>query len=704
ASGTVIAANTLGLTSGGQLARTERSVIGIWLVGANGSQVVSNVIGGYLFGAVVTADDVSLLGNFVGTNPTGTQARPNTVGVYVPGEIQDGPSVGDRVQIGASGAGNVISGNQNTGLLIGGDFIGGGAETVRKAGGPSLRAAVAAHATLESGAASALSRQRHNLPGPLAKRAALSPEARRGEQSPDSLVVAFNRIGTDRAGREELGNGRSATEESAFPGVWVRDGRGTRLLGNVVGGNGFGVLVFGGEDAEGLPREVTIAGSLIGARADGGGSIPNQYGGVALFGSENNTMTAATLTEGGDPVGNIVRRNGSFGVLVRPIEGERGNTIRSTSFIDSRGPSIELLNGDLEYPAVAPPPPNLLSAVVTEDGVRIRARADRAGEVDVFAAGRCGEGEAEGVLIATGAVTAGVVDVPVTLASGADPLGTYLAATLTDGASGGSTSAFSDCVRVVRAEDVVEVPIAPNETGPVLDDLQIEVDVTENSGVAKRTGGGGTLTVQRYGAQIPPVIGPFEGSATAPGGATVTPNAVSSNRHWLLRADGLSGVTYTVCVDGGGIGGIADLDQIVLVNRPTPRDPWRPLATTRTERTFCAEGLTSWGEIGIGGDDAVNPVPTEPTPEALPSALAVTAFPNPARGRATVRVALPASGAVRAVVSDVLGREVAVLHDGPLSAGTHALVFDATSLTAGLYAVRVNTPTESTSSMVTVAR
>lgn len=100
----------------------------------------------------------------------------------------------------------------------------------------------------------------------------------------------------------------------------------------------------------------------------------------------------------------------------------------------------------------------------------------------------------------------------------------------------------------------------------------------------------------------------------------------------------------------------------------------------------------------------MNPVPTEPTPEALPSALAVTAFPNPARGRATVRVALPASGAVRAVVSDVLGREVAVLHDGPLSAGTHALVFDATSLTAGLYAVRVNTPTESTSSMVTVAR
>lgn len=68
----------------------------------------------------------------------------------------------------------------------------------------------------------------------------------------------------------------------------------------------------------------------------------------------------------------------------------------------------------------------------------------------------------------------------------------------------------------------------------------------------------------------------------------------------------------------------------------------------------------------------------------------VAVWPNPAAGRVSVQVSLSTSAATaRATVYDVLGRQVAVLHDGPLTAGAHPLGFDAASLAPGLYVVRV---------------
>ncbi|MEM1055208.1 MAG: T9SS type A sorting domain-containing protein [Bacteroidota bacterium] len=691
--GTIVATNTIGLKANGQLASNERAVLGIWIVVANGSQVVSNVVAGHLIGIVVTADDVALLGNRVGTNPNGTQARPNTVGIYVPGEIENGPDVGDRTQIGAEGAGNLVSGNQNDGIRIGGDFIGGEVETFRLGGAGGVAEQVQARA--EAGGMAAMK-------AALA-RPSRAPLERKGSRSPDSLVIAFNRVGTTRNGRQQLGNGRSATEENAFPGIWIRDGRGTRVLGNVVGGNGFGVLLLADEDYGGNPREVTIAGSLIGSRADLSGSIPNQFGGVAIIASEGNTLTAAPLTSGGDPVGNIVRRNGSFGVIVRPVEGERGNKIRGTSFLDSQGPSIELLNGDLEYPAVAPMPPEILSAVQTDEGARLRFSAGTAGAVDVFASGRCDDGNAEGVVIASAEVAAGLARVPVTsLPNEAEPRDLYLALSLTETTATGSTSSLSECVRIADASDVVEAPVEANETGLVVDDVEIEVDLVENPNVARGRGGGGLLVVSRYGEQIPPIPGPFEGSTTAPDGSTVTPNVVSSDRHWALRAIGLQGVTYNVCIQGAGISGVGDPDQLVVVQRETPSDPWTPFPSTRDGGTLCATGLSTWGEIGIGGDETVNPVPNEPEPEVLPSRLAVAAYPNPTQGRATVRLALPAAGHVHATVHDALGREVAVLHEDALAAGEHEMPLP--RLAPGLYVIRVLSATATASAAVTVVR
>ena len=67
------------------------------------------------------------------------------------------------------------------------------------------------------------------------------------------------------------------------------------------------------------------------------------------------------------------------------------------------------------------------------------------------------------------------------------------------------------------------------------------------------------------------------------------------------------------------------------------------------------------------------------------SPVFLAAYPNPFRGQATLRYALPATGRVVLKVYDMLGREVATLVDGMLPAGTHEVHFDAPHLASGLY-------------------
>ena len=99
------------------------------------------------------------------------------------------------------------------------------------------------------------------------------------------------------------------------------------------------------------------------------------------------------------------------------------------------------------------------------------------------------------------------------------------------------------------------------------------------------------------------------------------------------------------------------------------------------------------------------PVAGEPGPVPLaPAAFALRAYPNPARGMATVEVATPEAGIVRVSVFDALGREVAVLHTGPLAAGVHPLVLDASRLPSGVYIVRASTPEAVLTQRITVVR
>ena len=66
-----------------------------------------------------------------------------------------------------------------------------------------------------------------------------------------------------------------------------------------------------------------------------------------------------------------------------------------------------------------------------------------------------------------------------------------------------------------------------------------------------------------------------------------------------------------------------------------------------------------------------------------------TVSPNPFRGSARVSFHLDGATEVRLVVMDVLGRDVAVLADGPMAAGRHEATLDGTGLPTGSYVLRL---------------
>lgn len=80
------------------------------------------------------------------------------------------------------------------------------------------------------------------------------------------------------------------------------------------------------------------------------------------------------------------------------------------------------------------------------------------------------------------------------------------------------------------------------------------------------------------------------------------------------------------------------------------------------------------------------------------------AGPNPFRSQTTLAVTLDASRVVRVSAYDALGREVAVLADGPLPAGRQTLAFDAQNLAPGVYVVRLSAGTVRSALTLTLAR
>jgi hypothetical protein len=124
------------------------------------------------------------------------------------------------------------------------------------------------------------------------------------------------------------------------------------------------------------------------------------------------------------------------------------------------------------------------------------------------------------------------------------------------------------------------------------------------------------------------------------------------------------------------------------------------------------EGVASVRE-GDGIGDVLAEVPvtltvtegTDAEDEAAePEASSLAVYPNPSHDRVTVALSLDAASEVRVAVYDVLGREFAVLHEGPLTVGNHEWTFEGRGLPSGLYLVRASAGREVMTTRLTLLR
>jgi hypothetical protein len=91
--------------------------------------------------------------------------------------------------------------------------------------------------------------------------------------------------------------------------------------------------------------------------------------------------------------------------------------------------------------------------------------------------------------------------------------------------------------------------------------------------------------------------------------------------------------------------------------------------------------------------DFIKTVGVSQEPAALPDHyLLKQNYPNPFNPTTTIAISMPISEPVRLSILDVLGKEVALVFSGKLSAGVHQFTFTGNGLSSGLYFYQLETP------------
>ncbi len=96
--------------------------------------------------------------------------------------------------------------------------------------------------------------------------------------------------------------------------------------------------------------------------------------------------------------------------------------------------------------------------------------------------------------------------------------------------------------------------------------------------------------------------------------------------------------------------------------------------------TGCIINGVQYGVI-LSVDDGQN--------KLLPEDIKLHVYPNPFNPETVIRFSLPVAGYTKGVVYDVLGKEMATLLNGDMSAGKHEVRFNAIDLSSGVYFFRL---------------
>lgn len=262
------------------------------------------------------SENVSVYGNYIGTNPAGTAGIPNTLGgVYV------GGGAANAIGGGAAGQGNLISGNSGRGVALEGASIiavQGNVIGLNAAGTAALGNGEGVHVYSDSS---------DNLIGGTSagQGNVISGNTQFGIRV-DNLGsyhtgtdIMGNMIGTNAEGDSDLGNGSD--------GIYVQDSMTDLDIGdagagrNVISGNGGSGIMFEGATID----DVTIANNYIGVNAAGDKAIENDFYGIYAR-TGLSAVTIGGITSG---LGNVVSGNKKAGILLEAVTGGEihGNTI-----------------------------------------------------------------------------------------------------------------------------------------------------------------------------------------------------------------------------------------------------------------------------------------------------------------------------------------------------------------------------------------
>ena len=269
--------------------------------GTNAAQ--RNVISGgnqngiYLFLAGSAGNVVS--GNYIGTSVTGLAALGN-----VDSGIEVATASSNLIGGAAAGAGNVLSGNGQSGLYIlsptaTGNVVQGNYIGVDASGTAALKNGqdgVTLNGVSGNTIGGATAAARNILSGNLESGVFLFGAA-------SGNVVEGNYIGTDVTGKVAVANGTNGVTLDGAVGNTVGGTKAGAL--NVISGNQQdGVLIYGAGASNNL-----VLGNYIGPDATGTNALPNSYGGVTIEGVPGNIIGAANGR-------NVISGNAGNGVYV----------------------------------------------------------------------------------------------------------------------------------------------------------------------------------------------------------------------------------------------------------------------------------------------------------------------------------------------------------------------------------------------------
>ena len=267
-------------------------------------------------GIFINADEVSVLGCFIGTDATGTFPVPNQGfgvqvfggnGVRIGGATSGGPCTGDcNVISGATKSkANVLLDLLATGALVRGNFIG-----PDVTGTAALTSDSQVQAIVDKGGSDRIGGANGTTPGgPCTGDCNLISSGNgRGiliDQAATGSMIQGNFIGTDVTGNQAIGNGEVFAIVSFAVGAMI--GGTTPAARNVVSGNLAGGIFVGPGGFS-----TTVRGNYIGTNSAGTAAVPNSGQGVTVFQADS-----ATIGGTAPGAGNLISgasTNGATGV------------------------------------------------------------------------------------------------------------------------------------------------------------------------------------------------------------------------------------------------------------------------------------------------------------------------------------------------------------------------------------------------------